>query len=187
MHIRGKYRRTVHLWAAVALGGVSLTSCRKAAAPERISTGSAVAFDASRELPTAGLGRYLPDRAGSFVAGPLLLESGFVRRSYTRGVTTVGVTIADAGGAAVSYDDWLKMSAGYVQASLDTPPGSAAGFYTCTGPRDTGQCDLHIHCRAGYHLEVMGGGGASRADLDEVMRSVPLRALVTRGDDEYRR
>jgi len=59
----------------------------------------------------------------------LLVESAFVRRSYARGAIAVAVTIADTGRTVVSYDDWLKMSAGYVQASLDAPPASAAGFF----------------------------------------------------------
>jgi hypothetical protein len=178
MHGLVRLRRTVRFSAMLGLGSVGLVSCGKTAAPEQTSTSSAVVGGSS----VVGLGQYLPDRAGSFVAGPLLIEPGFVRRSYARGATTITVTLADAGGAAVSYDDWLKMSASYVQASLGAPPGSAAGFYTCTGPRDTGQCDLHVHCRAGYHLELMGGGGASRTELDEVLRSLGLRELAARAD-----
>jgi hypothetical protein len=166
------------------MGLASMTGCRQTSAPERTPVASAIPAEVNgesvRAQPPILLAEYLPDRAGTFVAGPRLLESGFVRRNYTRGATTVGVTIADAGQATVPYDDWLNMSAGYVQAALDVPAAEAAGFYTCTGPRDAGQCDLHIHCRAGYHLEILGGG-ASRADLDEVVRSLGIRALLARG------
>ncbi len=155
---------------------LGFASCRKTAGLEETSTSPSSSVAGS----VTGLGQYLPERAGTFVGGPLLVESGFVRRSYTRGPITIMVTLADTGGAAVSYDAWLKMSAGYVQASLDVPPASASGFYTCSGPGDTGQCDLHIHFRAGYHLELMGSGGASRADLDVVLRSLRLRDLAMR-------
>jgi hypothetical protein len=133
--------------------------------------------DGGRAPKSARLADYLPERAGAFLAGTLVREPGFVRRVYARASTTVSVTIADRGQATVGLDDWLKMSEGYVQASLDVPPTTATGFYTCTGPRDAGRCDLHIHSRAGYHVEVFGGGGASRADLDEVVRGLPLGLL----------
>src|SRR5512141_2708223 len=165
----------------LALAGLGLASCQKTARFEGTSTSPSSSLASSVASSVAGLGQYLPERAGTFVGGPLRVESGFVRRSYTRGPITIVVTLADTGGAAVSYDDWLKMSAGYAPASLDVPPASAAGFYTCAGPGDTGQCDLHIHCRAGYHLELMGSGGASRSELDLVIRSIGLRDLVTRG------
>ena len=30
----------------------------------------------------------------------------------------------------------------------------------------------------GFHVEVMGGGKATRRDIEELMRAFPLRALV---------
>ena len=67
----------------------------------------------------------------------------------------------------------------YPVATLDLPASEALGFFTCSDPAGRAACDLHVQLRAGYHVEVMGGGTASRADLEQLMVAVPMTALVT--------
>jgi hypothetical protein len=58
------------------------------------------------------------------------------------------------------------------------PPSDALGFFTCGDPSGRAACDLHVQLRAGYHVEVMGGGTATRADLEQLMVAVPMGALA---------
>ncbi len=118
--------------------------------------------------------KYLPDRAGSFVAGPPVTGAGFVRRVYARGAVRIDVTVARQAMDPAAYAQWEKLSAGYPAAALDAPAGAASGFYDCSGAA----CSLHAQTRGGVHLEVMGGGTATRADLDDLVGGLPVRALA---------
>lgn len=104
--------------------------------------------------------------------------SGYVRRLYSRGKTKISVTIAEPGKTPISYDDWVKMSASSPAALLDVPANLGAGFYDCSSNGTEGLCNVHIHLKAGYHIELMGEGTAVRADFDELLRGLPLRMLA---------
>jgi L-ascorbate metabolism protein UlaG (beta-lactamase superfamily) len=124
------------------------------------------------------LAKMLPDRAGPFIAAPLKSEPEFVRREYSRGRTKISVTIAVAGAASITFDEWLKMSGTSPAVSLDAPANSAAGFYDCAGPGVDASCNVHIHFRVGYHLELMGEGKARRGDFDALLKALPIRRLA---------
>ena len=124
------------------------------------------------------LARFLPDKAGAFEAGILTSEPQFVRRSYSRGSTRISVTIATPGATPMTFEEWVKMSQGSPAVTLDVPANTAAGFYDCTSPSAGAECNVHIHFRAGYHLELMGEGNAHRTDFDELLRGLPLQFLT---------
>ncbi len=124
------------------------------------------------------LGKFLPVRAGSFEAGLLENDRQFVRREYSRGSTKISVTIANPGASPVTFDEWVKMSGTSPAVKLDLPSGAAAGFYDCTSPSAAAECNVHIHFRAGFHLEMMGQGNAHRADFDELLSGLPIRGLT---------
>jgi hypothetical protein len=130
--------------------------------------------------PGGRLGRALPDAAGAFRGGALVVdgEHGYVRRRYERGVVWAEVTIADRQQAPVDYEQWLVQSRDYPQAALPLPPDAANGFYTCAGPGTAGACDLHVQMRAGFHVEVMSSGHATRAELDALVARLPFAALL---------
>jgi hypothetical protein len=117
--------------------------------------------------------RALPDSVPPFAAGPLLLAQGYARRTYARGGVPIEVTVAERPVRADEYEQWVTQSSTYPQAALALPPSEANGFYTCSGS----PCDLHIQLRSGYHVEMMGGGRATRADLDALVARLPLQAL----------
>ena len=125
------------------------------------------------------LAKMLPEKAGPFKAGPLVTESQFVRREYTRGTTKISVTIADAGATPVTYDEWVKMSGTSPAVKLDAPANAAAGFYDCSAQGAASVCNVHIHMRTGYHLELMGEGKAHREDFDAILRGLPISTLAT--------
>jgi len=129
----------------------------------------------ANESPLATM---LPDRAGPFIAAPLTSEPEFVRREYSRGKTKISVTIAVAGATPITFDEWVKMSGTSPAINLDAPPNSAAGFYDCAGPGADASCNVHIHFRVGYHLELMGEGKARRGDFDALLKALPIRQLA---------
>jgi hypothetical protein len=122
----------------------------------------------------------LPDAAAPFAAGPLLIGDGFVRRRYQRGTRAVDVTVAvlaqGQGQGIDGYEGWLAQSRDYPQAALGLPPDAANGFYT--GGGTAGPCALHIQTRSGFHIEMMGEGGTTCADLDELVARIPLAPLL---------
>ncbi len=136
------------------------------ACSRRVSAPPAPAVTAGAlELPeVAGFAAAAPDRG-----------SGFVRRTYTRGPARVQVTLARMPMADDDYARWCAASAGFPQADLSVPATAANGFYQCTDG-DRPSCDLLIQLRAGFHLEVRGGGTTTRADVDALARGLPLRA-----------
>lgn len=122
----------------------------------------------------------LPDKAGPFVATPLVVEPRFVRREYSEGETKISVTIANAGATPMSFEEWVKMSSTSPVVKLDAPAELAFGFYDCALPDAEAPCNVHIHFRAGYHLELMGEGKARRADFDVLLNNLPIRGLAER-------
>jgi hypothetical protein len=107
------------------------------------------------------------------------VADGYVHRRYQRGGASVEITVAERPQAPGEYEQWLAQSRDYPQAALPVRADTANGFYTCAGPGTAGACDLHVQTRAGFHVEVLGGGHATRADLDELVARLPL---VTLGD-----
>ena len=163
---------------ALGLGlGLGLAACSTPAPPSGdphvASATSAPATGASR------LARFLPATAGAFRGEALETGDVFVRRRYARGPTHVEVTIGDAGAATVAYEQWVQMSAGYPALPLDVPEGAAAGFYDCHAADAGERCDAHLHTKAGFHVELMTGASATRADLDALLAALPLRALAS--------
>jgi hypothetical protein len=126
------------------------------------------------------LGGALPESAGPFAGGPLVRAHGFVRRTYGGGDRRIEVTLATHASTDEGYAAWVVQSGSYPAASLDLPEGSGSGFYTCSATSRGERCDLHIQLRAGYHVELMSNGTAARADLDELLRGIPLRTLARR-------
>jgi hypothetical protein len=113
------------------------------------------------------------------VAGPPVQGDGYLRREYSRGSMRIDVTLAHYGGGARSYAQWVAMSAGYPAADLDIPYGSGSGFWDCTGSAPADACSLHIQLQAGLHVEIMGGGRATRADVETLLAGLDLRSLAT--------
>ena len=138
------------------------------------------ATDASLPALGSALMKYLPDHSGSFGGGALETMPGYVRRLYSHGRTKISATIAEPGKTPISYDDWVKMSAPSPAVALDVPVNMGAGFYDCSGDGTQGLCNVHIHLKAGYHIELMGEGTAFKADFDDLLRGLPLRELAKR-------
>lgn len=122
-------------------------------------------------VPTSAL----PDSAPPYTATPLITGEGYLRRGYARGSLLIEMTIARRLVDDAGYAEWERQSQGYPPALLAFPPGAASGFYTCGGDGGVAPCDLHIQTRSGFHIEVSGGGVATRAQLDDLMTRLPLR------------
>jgi hypothetical protein len=134
-----------------------------------------------RSAPPTATSLALPDALAGFTASTTVGGDNFVRRRYTRAAVHIDVTLARAaplGSGTGGFAAWLEMSrAGFPQASLDAPGEEANGFYQCTAATPP-SCDLLIQMRSGLHLEIRGGGTSSRADVDDIARALPLRALA---------
>jgi hypothetical protein len=120
----------------------------------------------------------LPEQAGPFTASAMMSDPRFVRRTYSRGAARISVTIAIPDITPLAYEDWVRMSADSPQVTLNVPANSGAGFYDCAGKDLRGSCNVHIHFRAGYHVELMGEHAAYRAEFDDLLAALPLRRLV---------
>jgi hypothetical protein len=77
------------------------------------------------------------------------------------------VTVALRSMTVEEYQEWERQSRGYPAAELSIP--QANGFFTCAGDAGAAPCDLHVQTRAGLHIELMGGGRATRADLERLV------------------
>ena len=164
-----------------AAGEARVAPSAVAAAPPAVDRGGGDGEGIGVEPALAALAAALPETRAPFVAGPLVATDGFVRRRYRRGDDVhIEITIAPLRQTPAERRDWMEASRPYPPVALDVPAGSASGFYACTGGGTEGACDLHVQLDAGYHVEVMGGGHARRADLDALMRQLPLRALAAR-------
>ncbi len=170
----------VSLLVALAAGCRSVPEQRSEPADAATAPASATALAPVLTALEDRLASALPDRAGAFTAGPLLRAAGFVRRAYTGGDRRVEVTLAGCASTPEGYAAWVEQSRPYPAAPLDVPEGEGSGFYPCSGSDQGERCDLHIQLRAGYHAELMSNGTATRADLEELLRGIPLRALSTR-------
>jgi hypothetical protein len=162
-----------HTRALWLIGVIGLASCRGRPSPPAPPARAAEAGG-----PAARLARALPEAAAPFAAGPLLVADGYVRRRYQRGAVGVEVTVAALPEAAGGYDQWVSQSRDYPQATLPLPAAAANGFYT--GGDGGAGCSLHIQTRAGFHVEVMGGGDATCADLDQLVTRLPLGTVAVR-------
>lgn len=143
--------------------------------PEPSGSGDGVHRGVSSDV--AGLSRILPERAGDFGAGPLQVESQYVRREYTRGASKISVTIAIPGATPLTYAEWEKMSASSPQVILDIFPKLGSGFYDCALQTSNEHCNVHIHLRSGHHVEMMGRQAAHLADFDALLKGLPLGTL----------
>ena len=124
------------------------------------------------------LAKMLPEKAGPFASADLVSDPQFLRRQYSRGATRISVTLAMAGATPMTFDEWVKMSATSPQVKLDAPASSVAGFYDCAGEGAAAPCNVHIHFRAGFHMELMGEGKARKSDFDALLRELPMRQLA---------
>jgi hypothetical protein len=120
----------------------------------------------------------LPEQAGGFIAGPIETTPQYVRRHYSHGTAKISVTIAPPGSTPMSYDEWVKMSSDSPLVALNLPVGTGLGFYDCSGTSTKGFCNVHIHLRKGFHIELMGEGTAHRTDFDALLSGLQLRSLV---------
>jgi hypothetical protein len=119
----------------------------------------------------------LPDRIGAFVGGPLEATDVAKRRSYARGATRVDVTMARFPMNDAEYARWVQMSReSFPQAALDVAPDEGNGFYQCADGGEP-RCSLLVQLRSGVHVELRGGAGAGRGDVDAVAAGLPLRTL----------
>jgi hypothetical protein len=159
---------------SVVLSALALASCRRREAT--LAPPSPPARGADESGPAARLARALPEAVSPFAAGPLLIADGYVRRRYQRGAVGAEVTVAPLPDAAGGYEQWVQQSRDYRQATLPLPADVANGFYT--GGGGEGPCALHIQMRAGFHVEVMGEGQATCADLDQLVARLPLGTLL---------
>jgi hypothetical protein len=123
----------------------------------------------------------LPDQAPPLIAlGDATEKDGFLRRSYGRsnGEVLVDVTLASLPSDADGYRRWVKGSLDYPQVVLPIPPEEGNGFFTCVA--QGGACDLHIQLRAGVHVEIMGQGRATRAELEAFIPYLPWAEIGRR-------
>jgi len=147
----------------------SALACRRAPPPVAVGAPTPAA------APSGAL--VLPEIAGFETTAPVDGPS-FVRRRYSRGRAHIEVTLARMPMAPDGYAEWVRMStASFPQATLSLPAGEANGFYQCS-EGVTPSCDLLIQLRAGFHLEIRGGGTTTRDDVDALARALPLRALA---------
>ncbi len=171
--------------ASLLLAALAAIGCRHPQQEKTLPEGAAPAkasVDSAPEANSPAVGsallKYLPEHSGSFTAGALQEMPGYVRRLYAHGRTKISATIAEPGKTPISYDDWVKMSAPSPAVALVVPANSGAGFYDCSGNGTQGLCNVHIHLKAGYHIELMGEGTAVKSDFDDLLSGLPLAELA---------
>jgi hypothetical protein len=157
-----RHDRDLHRRLFLAL--VAVVACSRGSAPPHAA-------------PLGSPGLALPDATG-FAAEPPVPGDGFVRRTYARGGARIQVTLARMPMTADDYQRWVVGSAAFPQADLGVPASDANGFYQCADAQPP-SCDLLLQLRAGYHLELRGGGSSSRADVDALARALPLRGWIS--------
>jgi hypothetical protein len=144
------------------------TACRRAPPATVTATAPPPASSATLSLP----------KIGGFDAGPQIDGTEYVRRRYSRGAVRIEVTLARMPMSPEAYAEWVRMStASFPQATLELPATDGNGFYQCSDGA-TPSCDLLIQLRAGFHLEIRGGGTSTRDDVDAIARALPLRMLT---------
>jgi hypothetical protein len=117
----------------------------------------------------------LPGAITGFQAGPEETEGSTVRRRYTRGDTAITVSLARVRMDDNQWPAWAKAAGALPPAALDVPDERGHGFYQCDQAR---HCDLIVQLRSGAHLELRGGGTATRDDVNAVARELPIPALA---------
>ena len=134
---------------------------------------------ACRRPPAATNVLDLPDAIPGFVAGVREPGAGYQRRTYTAGTTRVTVTLARYPMDRAAYEGWVATStAGFPQADLGLPADAGNGFYECEVIAPD-HCDLLIQLRSGIHVEIRGGGTASRREVDAIRAGLSLPALAS--------
>lgn len=175
-------RRSLKLSVAFSVCG-TLVGCDDADDEAGVAQSSVLFLHAPSTDPGTAprsLAEVLPRAPAAFVAGTLVHGEDYTQRTYTRDRASVQVTVRDEGAfGARYYDSWAEMSARYPRAELDLPASAGVGFYECGVTGGQRVCDLHVHLRSGVHVELNGGGSATRADLDAIVRLVPLRRLAS--------
>jgi len=161
---------------------LSLGACSKNEAPQghTSSTLPNAAEHSSGKFnsSTAALLKAMPDHAGDFVGGSVVIDTQFVRRSYQRGAVRISVTIAVPDATPIKYDEWVRQSAAFPQVQLDLAPNSGSGFYDCASGSLDKACNVHIQLRSGHHIEMMGEQAATGRQFDALLAVLPLRSLA---------
>jgi hypothetical protein len=131
--------------------------------------------------PTPGpLDAFLPAHAGPFAGEAVTQGEGFVRRIYRRGAATMNVTLGVQGpGGKGAFAQWVSMSVAYPQIPLAAPADEANGFFDCKGDAAP-TCDGHVHFKNGLHLELFGGGTASREEVSLLLGGLPVEGMAAR-------
>jgi hypothetical protein len=119
---------------------------------------------APQPAPAAAGAEGLLGSVAGFEAGPLVQGERWTRRRYARGGVTIEVTVAEQPMTAAEYAEWERQARDYPAARLRP---AASGFFTCAG-EGSPHCDLHVQTPAGKHLELLGGGRATRTDLEQL-------------------
>lgn len=132
-----------------------------------------IAVEAAAPEPDAGeLG--LPARVGGFEGSVPTIADMYTRRTYARGDARVTVTLAKLPMDARGYQRWVEQSSGGYPQSTLVVEEAGNGFYECTDDAET-RCNLLVQMRDGRHFEIRAEGTATRADVDTIGRSLPLR------------
>jgi hypothetical protein len=166
------------LLALSALGCRSSSLSRQPTVPKEMAARMSPAAHPSSSAFSSVFDKILPDDAPPFSAASLVqFGKGYVRRAYVSGPERVEITIAHFGQDPSSFERWVAGSVNYPQAQLALPAAQANGFFSCVSDLAEAPCDLHIQLRSGFHVEVMGNGRVSRADLLKLMSHIQLGEL----------
>jgi hypothetical protein len=122
--------------------------------------------------------KLLPRAVTSFTGSTLMSGDGFVRRGYDKDGLRIDVTLAQRPMPAEQYEAWRRQTLDYPPITLEVPDGSASGFFSCAGTEPASSCDAHVQFRSGFHLELMGGGRATRSQLADLLRELPVREIA---------
>jgi hypothetical protein len=166
------------LWALLL--ALSALNCRSNSLSKQLvapkETAAQVVPAANRS--SSAFDKILPAAAPPFsAASSIQFGKGYVRRAYVSGSERVEITIAHFGQDPGAFERWVAGSANYPQAQLALPAAEANGFFSCTSDLAEAPCDLHIQLRSGFHVEVMGNGRVSRANLEKLMSHIQLGEL----------
>ncbi len=103
-----------------------------------------------------------------------------MRRIYRHGAATVNVTLGVQGPEGeAAFAKWVSMSVTYPQIPLAAPADEANGFFDCKGERAP-TCDGHIQFKNALHLELFGGGTASRDEVSLLLGGLPVEGMAPR-------
>jgi hypothetical protein len=172
------FRQWGLLLALSTSGCRSSSLSRQQIVPKEIAAQVSPATHPSSSAFSSAFDKILPDDAPPFSAASLVqFGKGYVRRVYVSGPERVEITIAHFGQDPGAFERWVAGSVNYPQAQLALPATQANGFFSCASDRPEAPCDLHIQLRSGFHVEVMGNGRVSRANLAKLMAYIQLGEL----------